>query len=411
MSCRSEFAPASAAEKSWGERVPIMVVFFALGMISASWAARMPAIRSPLHLSDEALGLALLGPAAGAVLAMPAAGAALARVSPRRVVLAAFVPLATVLPLVTAVESALQLFAVLFAWGACAGVIDVGMNTEAAAVQARLGRSVMSGFHASYSAGALAGAAAGAGCAWAGIPVRTQLVLISAAVLAAGCAATARFGPARLPAARQGPEGKPDRLRWSRALMALSVMAFASFLAEGAVSNWSAVYLRSSLGAPAGVAAAGYTCFAIAMTIGRICGDNLASRWGPQRLVRVSSGLAALAWGAALILNSDPAALTGLVLLGFGLSTVVPNVFSRASRLGQAGPSIAAVTFSGYAGMLSGPAAIGMLAGAASLPAALSAVAGLAATICVLSGVLTPRKVPLLNPQVTASRGCLRGAL
>lgn len=391
ISCRSELAPASTAKK--GGRVPVVVVFFALGAISASWVARMPAIRSPLHLSDQALGLALLGPAAGAVLAMPAAGAVLARVAPRRVVLAAFVPLAAVLPLVTAVNDAWQLFTVLFTWGACVGVIDVGMNTEAVAVQERLGRRVMSGFHASYSAGGLAGAAVGAGCAWAGISVRAQLVLVSAAVLVAGVAATSRFDPSRRPGTRQGGEVKSGRLRWPRVLIALSVMAFASFLAEGAVNDWSAVYLHNSIGASAGLAAAGYTCFAAAMTIGRLCGDHLANRWGPQRLVRVSSGAAGLAWGAALILGSVPAVLTGLVLLGFGLSSVVPNVFSRASRLGQTAPAIAVVSFCGYGGMLIGPAAVGTFASAVGLPVALSVVAGLAATICVLSGVLTPREV------------------
>ncbi|MGH3171049.1 MAG: MFS transporter, partial [Trebonia sp.] len=191
-----------------------------------------------------------------------------------------------------------------------------------------------------------------------------------------------------------GAGAKPGRARWSRALIALSVMAFASFLCEGAVNDWSAVYLHSSLGAPAGLAAIGYTCFAVAMMTGRLCGDSLADRWGPRRLVRVSSGAAALAWGAALILGSVPAALAGLVVLGFGLASVVPNAFSRASHLGQTAASIAVVTFCGYAGMLSGPAAVGTLAGAVTLPAALTVVAGLTAVVCVLSGALAPRGDP-----------------
>ena len=166
----------------------MVAVFFLLGAMSASWAVRIPAIRAPLHLSSQDLGLALLGPAAGAVLAMPVTGTALTRVRPRRLVQIAFVPLAVVLPLVTVVGSVWQLFGVLFVWGSCVGVIDVGMNTEAVAVQDRVGRRLMSGFHASYSDGGLVGAGVGAGCALAEEPVSTQLIAVSDAMWRPGLA-------------------------------------------------------------------------------------------------------------------------------------------------------------------------------------------------------------------------------
>jgi MFS family permease len=375
----------------------VVVVFFLLGAMSASWATRIPAIRAPLHLSSQELGLALLGPAAGAVLAMPVTAAALKRVRPRRLVQTAFVPLAVVLPLVAVVGSVWQLFGVLFVWGSCVGVIDVGMNTEAVAVQDRVGRRVMSGFHASYSVGGLAGAALGATCAWAGVPVGSQLIAVSVVVLAAGLLATHHFDLSTRPAIHPGA-AHGERIRWSWALVALSVMAFASFLAEGAANDWSAVYLHSSLGASAGLAGVGYTCFALAMTLGRLCGDHLAERWGPRRLVRVSSAAAALGWGIALFLDSAPAALAGLMLLGFGLSSVVPNVFSQASRVGPSGTSLAVVTFCGYGGMLVGPAIIGGLAGAVGLPAALSVNAALAAAIFLLCGVLAFRPASIASP-------------
>ncbi len=373
----------------------MVAVFFLLGAMSASWATRIPAIRAPLHLSAQELGLALLAPAAGAVVAMPVTGAALTRVRPRRLVQTAFVPLAVVLPMVAVVGSVWQLCGVLFVWGSCVGVIDVGMNTEAVAVQDRVGRRVMSGFHASYSVGGLVGAAIGAGCAWAEVPVGTQLIAVSVVVLAAGIVATSHFDPSTRPVTRSERGANTERIRWSWALVALSVMAFASFLAEGAANDWSAVYLHSSLGASAGLAGVGFTCFALAMTLGRLCGDRLAERWGPRRLVRASSAAAALGWGVAVILDSPPAALAGLALLGFGLSSVVPNVFSQASRVGQAGPALAVVTFCGYGGMLAGPAVVGGLAGAVGLPAALSVNAGLAATIFLLCGVLALRPAPI----------------
>lgn len=384
-------APAGLADRRTG-RVPVTVVFFVLGAVSASWAARLPAIRAPLHLSPEALGLALLGPAVGAVVAMPATGAVLARLPPRPVVAAALVPLCAFVPLVTVASGAWQLFAVLFGWGLSVGVVDVGMNLEAVGVQDRLERRVMSRFHASYSIGGLAGAGVGAACASAGVAARDQLAAVSAVVLAAGLPAAAAFRRGGRVAAR--PRHRRQRLQLTWPLVALAAMAFGSFLAEGAANDWSAVYLRSSLGASAGLAALGYTSFAGAMTLGRLFGDHLAERIGPARLVRASAAAGAAGLGAALAIGTAPAALVGLVLLGFGLSSVVPNAFLQASRLGRAGPSLAVVTSCGYGGMLAGPPAIGGLAGRVGLTAALGTVAGFAALVAVLAGVLPSRPGP-----------------
>lgn len=368
------------------------IVFFALGMISASWAARIPAVKGPLHLSAGSLGLALLGPAVGAVIAMPATGAILARTAPRPVVLAAFIPLAGLIPLVTVAANAGQLFAVLLGWGVSVGVIDVGMNIEAAAVQERLGRRIMSRFHASYSLGGLAGAGLGAACASAGISAQAQLIAVSSGVLACGLTGAWRFDahPVRRAALHRPPRRQPRRPPLSWALLALSAMAFGSFLAEGAANDWSAVYLHSSLRATAGLAALGYTFFAAAMAAGRLCGDHLANRFGPVRLVRACAITSGAGFAAALLIAQPDAALAGFALLGFGLSCVVPLVFTSASRLGQAGPALAVATSSGYAGMLIGPPVIGGLADWTGLPAALGTVIAVTALIALLARVLAP---------------------
>jgi predicted MFS family arabinose efflux permease len=389
-------ATATVRARGQGTRIPVTVVFFAMGAISASWAARIPAVMGPLHLSAGVLGLALLGPAVGAVVAMPATGAVLARLAPRPVVMAGFFPLCGLLPLVTVAGNAWQLFLVLLGWGVAVGVIDVGMNVEATAVQERLGRRVMSRFHASYSLGGLAGAAVGAACASAGITAQAQLAVASCAVAVIGVAAAGRFQshplPHRADRHHSAPPSRRPVLSWT--LVALSAMAFGSFLAEGAANDWSAVYLHSSLGASSGVAALGYTFFASAMAAGRLCGDHLADRLGPVRLVRVSAGTGAAAFAAALAADRTGAALAGFVMLGLSLSFVVPLVFTAASRLGQAGPSLAVVTSCGYTGMLAGPAAIGGLASLASLPAALGVVVAVTAMAALLAGTLASRPRP-----------------
>jgi predicted MFS family arabinose efflux permease len=374
------------------------VVFFALGATAASWASRLPAIKDGLHLSPGLLGVVLLGPAIGSLLAMPLAGKLLRQVSPRRVVRLAFVPLAVLLPLACVAGSPGQLFATLAAWGAAAGVVDVAMNTEAAALQDRLGRRVMSRFHGTYSAGGLAGAGLGALAAATGVDVTDHLLLAAAVVLVAGVAASQRFaatpGPSDPRPPRSAPGGGTRRVRPGWTLVALSAVAFGCFLAEGAANDWSAVYLHSSLGAPSALAAFAYSLFSAAMMAGRLSGDRLADHWGAAHLMRLSAGIAALGFAAALMVSGTAAGLVGFTVLGLGLSVVVPLVFTAAAQIGPAGPSLAVVAGSGYAGFLMGPALIGGLADAVGLPPALGVVAAVSAITALLAPAVAPRRSP-----------------
>jgi MFS family permease len=384
-------------------RAAVTAVFGMLGLAAGTWAARIPAIKGGLHLSAGVLGLTLLGPALGSLLAMPAAGAILATVPPRRVVQAGFVALGGLLPVTAFASSAWQLFAVLAGWGAGLGVVDVGVNTEAAAVQNRLGRSVMSGFHAAYSVGGLAGAGLGAIAAAAGVSARADFLITGVVVLLAGGASAQAFTARPVPPTpERHASGQRPRVarwpQWSWALVCLAAMAFGSFLAEGAANDWSAVYLHSSLGAPVGLAAIGFTVFSATMAAGRLAGDRLADRVGPARLVRWSAGVAAVSFGAALLIGQVWSGLAGFAVLGAGLSFVVPLVFSAAARLGRPGPNLAMVTSCGYLGVLAGPAIIGGLAELAGLPAALGTVVVLCGMIAILARVVLPRTSPAASP-------------
>ena len=383
---------------SLAARAPATIVFAVLGLSSGTWAARIPAIKSALHLSPGVLGLTLLGPALGSLLAMPLAGAVLATVPPRRVVQCGLVFLAGMLPLTTVVSSPWQLFAVLAGWGAGLGVVDVGINVEASAVQDRLGRPAMSGFHAAYSVGGLAGAGLGGIAAASGITARADFLTAGVVVLLAG-GISARFFSAAQPAHHDaGPSAQRPKVRrwplWSWVLICLAAMSFGSFLAEGAATDWSAVYLHSSLGAPVGLAAVGFTVFSLTMTGGRLVGDRLAALAGPARLVRLSAGMAAGGFAAALLVGQVWSALAGFALLGAGLSVVVPLVFSAAAATGRPGPNLALVTSSGYLGVLAGPALIGGVAQLTSLHAALGIVVILCAMCAVLAGFVLPRSAP-----------------
>ena len=365
-------------------------MFFGLGALSGAWASRIPAVKAALHLSAPLLGLALLGAAIGLVAATPVAGMALRRFRPLPVMAVGLVPFVVALPLVAVVSSAGQLFVVLFGWGLGCGLIDVAMNTEAVAVEAAAGRRMMSSFHAAYSVGGLAGAGTGALAAAGGMGVGWHLTAASAVVAVTGVGALIAL-PAIDPPDHATRRTR-ERLRLpslSFPLVALAVVAFGAFLAEGATNDWSAVYLHGTLGASPGVAATGYTTFAVTMTAGRLFGDRAAARWGTVRLVRGATGVAGAGFALTLVVADRTVGLVGFGLLGLGLATVVPLVLSSAARLGAPGPSLALVTSCGYAGLVAGPALIGGLAGIVGLPTALIVVVVVCVVTASLAGVLT----------------------
>jgi MFS family permease len=163
-------------------------------------------------------------------------------------------------------------------------------------------------------------------------------------------------------------------------------------MAEGAVNNWSAIYLHSSLKAGAGLAAVAYTMFSCAMAAGRLFGDHLAERIGPVRLVRYSAGAATIGFSAALLAGQVAAAMIGFVLLGLGMSFIVPLVFTASSQLEPPGPTVATVTSFGYLGLLIGPPLIGGIADAIGLRDALGVIVAVCAVTTVLAVAVAPRR-------------------
>jgi fucose permease len=240
----------------------------------------------------------------------------------------------------------------------------------------------MSGMHGRWSLGALAGAGVGALGVGLGVSLSVQMLVL-------GAAALPLVGWAwQLPDEHAGRPHHAARLpvrRWPRTVVLLAAIAFASMLCEGAAADWSAVYLRNSLGAAAVVASLGYAFFAAAMVSVRFGGDALIARRGTGRVVSTLCGIATVGFAAGLLSGNVVVALIGLATLGGGVATVVPTVFSAAGALPGIPPSsgIAAVSACGWAGFVCGPPLIGQLASATSLPVALGVVPVLTAFIAI----------------------------
>ncbi len=370
-------------------RFAVGSLFFIQGFVAANWFVRIPAIKNHLHLSTSALGVSLLSLTVGLLLVMPLIGWLLTRVGSQLVCTVTVLSFVIVPTFPALAVNQWTLMLALLAFGSVAGMLDVSMNVQGVAVEARMRRPVMSSFHGMYSAGGIGGSIVGGALAAAGMSPRLQLWLVGL-VLALFGVYVSRWLIRESPAeTKQGPVF----VRPSRALLVLGVIAFCALLNEGAMSDWSAVYLRENIGTSAGLAAAGFTAFSLTMTVGRLLGDRWALRLGPTTLMRIGGLLAAAGLGLSLAFASLPTSLIGFACVGAGMSFVFPLTVSAASRSGQMapGPAIAGISTAGYTGLLVGPSIIGVSAGILTLRGALGIVVLLGLLIAALAGAANGR--------------------
>ncbi len=436
-----------------------MIAYFAiLGMAEGAWVVHIPGAQARLHLSDGPLGAALLAGPAAVVLIMPVAGRLADRFGSARIartagLVVAFLPVA-----LDSARTLSTLLAGLLAFGAVGGSLAVSMNAQAVFVERIYGRPLMASFHASYSLGGLSGALLGGVLAWgrAG-PVTTCLVVaLPAAAVTAVAGRRLMAEPAGI---RRGlPEPVPERRRLGRGrlrpgrfrpgrfrpgglgrgrlirgplrrgglgpgaapgagsgrgsprFVALGLLALCCLAGEGTAGNWSAVYLHNNLRIPSGFAASGFAAFSVAMTVGRLLGDRLATRFGPVRLVRGCGLLAATSLAAGLASNDPVAAVAGFALFGAGLSCTIPQLFSAAGNEDPDQPAtgLGRVAGLGYIGLVGGPALIGACAALTGLPVALGIPVVLGLCVAASARVLDPSRLPgqiLDLPGGTAQQG------
>ncbi|MGX1268152.1 MFS family permease [Streptomyces phaeoluteigriseus] len=375
----------------------VLTVFFALdGFVFAGWVVRIPAIKEQTGASASGLGLALLGVSAGAVVTMLITGRLCRRYGshPVTVVCAVLLSLSVTLPPLT--HSATALGAVLLLFGAAYGGINVAFNSAAVDLVTALRRPIMPTFHAAFSLGGMIGAGLGGLVAGSLSPTRhlLGLGLIGLLVTAFAGPALLRQAPAGAAAHRNGADARPagpTRLtaRTRRLVVVFGLIALCTAYGEGALADWGALHLQQDLDASPGLAAAGYSCFALAMTVGRLTGTTLLERLGRTRTVVAGGTVAAAGMLLGALAPAPWAALVGYTVAGLGLANLFPVAVERAGTL--AGPTgVAVASTLGYGGMLLGPPAIGFMADWFSLPTALTSVAALAA-IAALIGLTLRR--------------------
>ncbi|MFD6531644.1 MFS transporter [Streptomyces sp. NPDC060184] len=392
-------APPSAARLRTA-----LTAFFALdGFLFAGWVVRIPAIKHHIGASASSLGLALLGVSAGAVITMVLTGRLCHRFGSHRVAVGCGILLSLSIALPAHAGSALTLGLLLLVFGAAYGGMNVAMNSAAVDLVAAIRRPVLPSFHAAFSFGGMAGAGIGGVAAGHLSPV-AHLTLLAAT----GLVVTAVAGPVMLhntpdtaatstasptsyaSTASAAPDSRAGSPRMSpavrRVVALFGVIALCTAYGEGALAEWSALHLTQDLHATPGIAAAGYSLFALAMGVGRLTGTALLERFGQTRTLVFGGSAAAAGMLLGSLAPTVSLALVGFAVAGLGLANIFPVAVGRAGAL--AGPGgVAAASTLGYGGMLMGPPVIGFLADWLSLPMALTTVALLAAAAAVLGYV------------------------
>jgi len=344
--------------------------FFASGFIFATWGVHIPTVKAHYGVTEAELGLALLAAGTGALLGLTQASRWIGRHGARATASVCGAVYALLLAGLVVMPGYVALLGLLAAFGIVTSVFDVAINSEAAELELRSGTPLMSGMHGMFSLGGMAGAATGSAALAAGVAAQSHLVLVASAMAAAIVLAARGM----LPRESTTFAAADSKFRLPRGtLVVLGVLAALGLIAEGAIYDWSVLYLKQELGSPQQQAALAYASFSAAMAATRFCGDAMRARFTPPVLLRASALLAAASMTLVLLSNAPWHALAGFAGVGAGFANVVPILFAASARVPGVEPArgIAAVSAAAYLGFMAGPPVIGFLAEISSLTAAL----------------------------------------
>ncbi len=353
--------------------------FFIAGFGLAVWAPLVPYVRERIAMSDALFGMLLLCIGIGSLTWMPLSGLLIARQGIRPVILGCVATLVLALLGMALTESIWLLGIALFCFGGSLGVLDVVLNVQSLLVERELGRRMMSNFHGMFSLGSICGALVLTGLLTLGLSPASGTLLMIALIVIANFLVMGGY------LARKAPAGGVAFVRPSGLVLLVGALCFVVYLAEGAVLDWSALYLTGEKQLETSSGGLGYAAFALMVTVGRFAGGRVVNSLGTARVVAFGGLLAAAGIGLSIITDHWALALLGYGLCGLGCANVSPVLISSLSRQ-DAMPvhlAVTAATTVGFAGVLVGPAMIGLIAHYSSLTMAFVLLALLLASLVI----------------------------
>jgi MFS family permease len=352
------------------EQTAIATLFFLLGFQYVTWASRLPAIATRLHLTTVGIGILLLACGVGGASSFPLVAFLIRKLGSRRVSCFAALFLGLCLPLLILAPSYPVTLVIAYCDGIAVACLDVAMNAQGAALEVKYQRTTMARLHATFSGGSLCAALLASVVSkvtpglWAHFSIATVIVVLLVVY----------SWPRLLPQDLESPKKERQRLLVpSRGTVLLGVALALATVTEGAMNDWSAFYLKDVAGTSAAVAPMGIATFSVAMILARVLADGRRARWGDRRIVLAGSALAAAGLALALVLGGVGPALFGFACVGLGIAAVAPCIYVAAA--GQGPNALTLVAAMGVTGMLFGPPVIGSVADAASLTWGMGAVA------------------------------------
>lgn len=354
-----------SANRPKAYRIAVSAFFFIAGLTFATWASRIPDIKTQLQLSNARLGAVLFALPAGLMTSLLFAGWLVSRFGSRKVLISAALLYPAALVLLGLAFNTWQLAFVLFLFGIASNLVNIAMNTQAVDVESMYGRSIMASFHGLWSIAGFSGAAIGTLLISAGIApwAHFSVIFMIAALL------VLFFYKFTLPNDADTAEKIPFFVKPDRYILNLGLIAFCSMLCEGAMADWSGVYFQHVINSPKEFITFGYVAFTAAMATGRFIGDNMVVKLGVKKVLQLSATLIATGLFIAILFPYLVTAVIGFLLVGLGVSSVVPLIYSLAGRSATMPPglALAAVSSVSFLGFLIGPPLIGFIAEAGGL--------------------------------------------
>ncbi|TSD63462.1 MFS transporter [Inquilinus sp. KBS0705] len=362
-------------------RFAVGAMFFMAGLCFASWASRIATIQQNLSLSDAGLGAVLFAIPVGLMCSLPFSGWIITKFGSRKLLIMASVMYCCSLVTLGMAQNTFQLICCLLVFGFSSNAVNISVNTQAVAAEQLYGRPILASFHGIWSLAGFAGAAIGTLMIGKGIiPLHhfigiMLIILINIAIIS-GYLKNDKV-----------TSSDPVFVMPDNSLIKLGVIAFCSMICEGAMFDWSVIYFKKVVLATGAWMGAGYTAFMLTMATGRFIADWFAHRFGLKRTLQVSGLLTASGLLIAVLFPYLYTSLLGFLLVGFGVSSVVPLVYSAAGRSKTMSPGVAlaAVSTIGFLGFLVGPPVIGFIAGIATLRGSFTLIAAMGICVTVVS--------------------------
>ncbi len=340
--------------------------FAAVSLLFSTWIIYIPHTAEKLNLSEEYIGLALFFISLGAFSIMPLSAKILDYLGEGKATFISIIALSIFLVFPFLAESLHFLYVSLYFVGMSSGFLGIAINALVTVVEKTEKVLIMSGSHGFYSLGGAVGAGLGGLLAsvlhnpFLHACLVCLLMLLSQWILASSYIKIRTEG--KLQKDKKGFKIKP--------VLGLALVGFSIMISEGAIADWSSLYLQKVLYSPTWLIGMGYAGFSITMAIGRFYGDKITARWGSVKMIQM--GIVVGACGLLLVISGSLIpALLGFMLIGLGFSGIIPELYRLAGSLDEIDPSegIAAVSGTGYIGFLVGPVGLGYVAGQLGLQA------------------------------------------